>query len=104
MERRGEWEGRRYEILAPAAEALVSGHPLAATILYRALINAILERGQSLAYPHAARYFAELEALAPREDPGLADRSGAEPTDAELRRRHGRKVGFWSLVEAGPKR
>ncbi len=44
-ERRGVWDGRRYEILAPAAEALEPGHPLAATILYRALLNSILERG-----------------------------------------------------------
>ena len=102
-ERRGEWDGRRYEILAPAAEALVSGHPLAATILYRALVNSILERGQSLAYPHAARYFAELEALAPREDPNWPI-DPARTYREELRRRHGRKYGFWSLVEAGAKR
>jgi Family of unknown function (DUF6880) len=78
-ERRGEWDGRRYEILAPAAQALESGHPLAATILYRALLNSILERAQSLAYPHAARYHAELEALAPREDPGWPS-TRREPT------------------------
>ena len=103
VKHRGEWEGRRYEILGPAAEALVSGHPLAAIILFRALINAILERGQSLAYPHAARYFAELEALAPREDPAWPI-DPAQTYREELRRRHGRKLGFWSLLEAGPKR
>ena len=96
--RRGEWDGRSYEILAPAAEALASAHPLGATILYRALIDSILARGQSLAYPHAARYYAALEALAPHEDPGWPiDPPGAYR--AELRRRHGRKFGFWSLVD-----
>ena len=96
--RRGEWDGRHYEILAPAAEALASAHPLGATILYRALTDSILQRGQSLAYPHAARYYAALEALGPREDPGWPiDPAGTYR--AELRRRHGRKYGFWSLVE-----
>jgi Family of unknown function (DUF6880) len=98
-ERRAEWDGRRYEILAPAAQALESAHPLAATILYRALIDSILGRGQSLAYPHAARYYAELEALAPREDQNWPI-DPAQTYRAELRRRHGRKQGFWSLIEA----
>ncbi len=49
VKRRVEWDGRRYEILAPAAEALEFAQPLAATILYRALIGSILERAQSLA-------------------------------------------------------
>ncbi len=102
-ERHDEWDGRRYEILAPAAEALASAHPLAATILYRALINAILERGQSLAYPRGARYYSELEALAPREDRGWPI-DPPRTYEAELRRRHGRKAGFWSRVEAGVKR
>ncbi len=99
VERRAQWDGRHYEILAAAAEALESRQPLAATILYRALIDSILARGQSPAYPHAARYYAELEALSPREeanwpiDPARTYRVG-------LRQRHGRKHGFWSLVEA----
>jgi len=102
-ERRAEWDGRRYEILAPAAEALAASHPLGATILYRALIDSILDRGQSLAYPHAARYTAELEALAQREDPNWPI-DPARTYQAELRRRHGRKQGFWSLLEAAAKR
>ena len=99
VERRAQWDGGRYEILAPAAEALKSAEPLAATILYRALIDSILSRGQSPAYPHAARYYSELEQLASREeqnwpiDPARTYRAG-------LKSRHGRKYGFWTLVEA----
>ena len=98
-EHRAQWDGGRYEILAPAAEALESAEPLAATILYRALIDSILSRGQSPAYPHAARYYSELEQLASREeqnwpiDPARTYRAG-------LKSRHGRKYGFWTLVEA----
>ncbi|HZZ60270.1 MAG TPA: hypothetical protein VFE63_03730 [Roseiarcus sp.] len=95
--RRAQWDGRRYESLAPAAETLEPGRPLAAVILYRALINAILDGGHTPAYRHAARYYAELESLAERENPGWPIDS-AQTYRAELRFRHGRKFGFWSLV------
>jgi hypothetical protein len=95
--RRAQWDGRRYEILAPAAETLESSHPLAAVILYRALIDAILQRGYSPAYRHAARYYAELESLAAREDPSWPI-DPARTYRVELRVRHGRKQGFWSLI------
>ncbi|RBP14349.1 hypothetical protein DFR50_109102 [Roseiarcus fermentans] len=99
VERRTEWDGRRCEALAPAADALESRHPLAAVVLYRALLDAILDRGLSLAYGRAARYYAALQGLEAREAPGWP----IEPHRhyrAELRRRHGRKLGFWSRVEA----
>jgi len=99
VERRKEWDGKRYEALAPAAEALEPKHPLGAVILYRALVDSILDRGLSLAYAPAARYYGALEGLESREAPGWP----IEPHRhyrAELRRRHGRKYGFWSRVEA----
>lgn len=99
VERRAQWDGRRYEILAQAAEALDSAHPLAATILYRALIDSILARGQSLAYPHAARYYSKLDSLAAREDPNWPIEP-AQTYRAGLKSRHGRKHGFWGLAEA----
>ena len=103
VERRNDWDGQRYEALAAAAETLESKHPLGAAILYRALIDSILERGQSLAYGHAARYYAAIEGLEARESPNWP----IEPHHhyrAELRRRHGRKYGFWSRVEGAQKR
>ena len=102
-ERRAQWDGRLYEILAPAAQALESAQPLAATILYRALIDSILTRGQSPAYPHAARYYFELESLATREDPNWPI-DPARTYRAGLKSHHGRKLGFWSLVEAPARR
>nr|WP_276081386.1 DUF6880 family protein [Methylobacterium sp. GC_Met_2] len=91
------WNGAlQYNILAPAADVLAQDHPLAATILYRRLIDGILDYGRSPAYPHAARYLAELDGLAERLE---ADVIEPDPAGyrAKLKRDHGRKHGFWSL-------
>ncbi len=96
---RAEWEGRHYEPLLAAAETLEPDHPAAATILYRALLDDILDRARSPAYVHAARYLQKLEALA---EHGVAANS-IDPHPiyrAELAKQHGRKTGFWSLVKA----
>jgi hypothetical protein len=81
----------------PAAEALESGHPAAAAVLYRALVDDILTRARSPAYGHAARYLARLDALADQmgSTPGLPDH---ETYRATLKAVHGRKMAFWSLV------
>ena len=94
----GAWDGRFYEVLAPATEVLEHDHPVAAIVLYRALIDDILERGRSPAYGHATRYLARL-ALIHVDDvaaSGLADHRAYKDG---LRRSHGRKYGFWSLVQ-----
>ncbi|MCJ2069062.1 hypothetical protein MKK75_09650 [Methylobacterium sp. J-030] len=94
------WDGAlRYTVLAPAAEVLAQDHPLAATILYRRLIDGILDYGRSPAYPHAARYLAELDGLAARLEPGAVE-PDPEGYRAKLRQQHGRKSGFWTLVHA----
>ena len=91
------WDGGRYEVLVPAAEALEASEPLAAARLYRLLVDDILERGRSAAYGHGARHLATLEALAPRLDPGALAPDHAEYR-AALRKTHGRKAAFWSQV------
>ncbi|MGH6851105.1 MAG: DUF6880 family protein [Methylocella sp.] len=53
-----------YEPLPAAAEQLEPGHLAAATILYCALFDDILDRAQSQTYGHAARYLEKLDALA----------------------------------------
>jgi hypothetical protein len=65
---RAEWEGHHNEVLLAAAEILVAGHPVAATILYRALLDDILNLARSSAYGHAARYLEKLDALAAHGD------------------------------------
>jgi hypothetical protein len=77
-----------------AKEAQVRGYPLMSVIIWRALLNPILERGASKAYYHAAQYLSELRRLA-----GIIDDHRGLPTHAEyearLRELHGRKTGFW---------
>ena len=92
-----EIDGNRYEILTPAAEALSAGHPAAATLALRAMIDLTLSAGKSSRYQHAARHLAECEALAARIEAG----GEAEPHAAyvaRLKREHGRKSGFWTRV------
>lgn len=97
LDRRREWSGRIWELLAPAAEALEPDHPLAASILYRALIDDILERGRAPAYGHGARHLARLGELSRELAPGDLSPSH-EAYAAGLRKAHGRKSGFWSQV------
>ncbi|BAU88974.1 hypothetical protein MPPM_0369 [Methylorubrum populi] len=99
LERREEWSGRIWELLAPAAEALEPDHPLAASILYRALVDDILARARAPAYGHGARHLARLGELAGDLAPGALTPSHADYL-AQLRKAHGRKSGFWSQVVA----
>lgn len=100
MRHRHDWEGRYYDDLAPAAEALTAKEPLAAVLLYRVLVEDILRRGIGMAYPHAGRYIGELARLMPNlpEGHGLSTHAAFL---AELRRNHSKKYGFWSSVPGG---
>ncbi len=94
--RADELDGNHYEILAPAADALEAKHPLAATVLRRAMIDFALENARSKRYRHAARHLLQCESLA-RE---ITDYGPFEPHEAyltRLRREHTRKTAFWSL-------
>ena len=93
-----DWNGGYYEVLAPAAEALEQDHPLAAAVVYRALIDDILAKGRSQAYGHAARYLISLAILSAEgwASRGLLDHRAYVDT---LKKGHGRKYGFWSLVD-----
>jgi hypothetical protein len=77
--------------------ARASSRWLAATIILRALLDAILTRGYAKAYGHAARYLRELRAIAS----DIEDFHG-HPTHADyersLRMAHGRKTSFWQRL------
>ena len=64
----GDLDGHRYEILAPAAEALTDTDPLAATLVLRSMIDAALTQRRSSRYHHAARHLRECASL-----PGVGD-------------------------------
>jgi hypothetical protein len=100
--RHTEWKGGHYYLLVPAALALEDAHPVAATVLYRALLNDILSRAKSQAYGHGARYLARLESLATDTDRlASADIEKHATFKANLLKGHGRKSGFWALVRQG---
>ena len=97
LERAAELDGDHYEILTPAAEALAGKHPLAATMLLRAMINFSLKNSRSGRYRHAARHLLDCSGLSS----GIKDYRDFEPHDAyeaRLRLEHSRKSSFWSLV------
>ena len=95
--------GDCYVLLAPLAELLEKDHPLAATDCLRAMIDFSLKVGRSKRYPHAARHLSTCHYLASRIE-SWGDRLDHRTYAAQLRRDHGRKYGFWSLVpkEAAP--
>jgi len=58
------WDGGDWHILPKVAALLEHDYPLAATILYRTLLDNILDRARSKAYGHGAKYLGKLVLLA----------------------------------------
>jgi hypothetical protein len=65
VQRAAELDGDHYEILTPAADALAGKHPLAATLVLRAMIDFSLIKSRSSRYRHAARHLMTCASLAP---------------------------------------
>jgi hypothetical protein len=99
LARADEFDGDVYEMLTPAAERLSENYPLAAVLLWRAMIGFSLDAARSKRYGHTARHLASCAAA----DPQIDD-YGAYPDHtaflAHLRARHGRKSAFWNRVES----
>ena len=97
LARASEIDGNLYFMLDPAARLIEGRHPLAATLLRRAMIEDTLAGAKSSRYKHAARHLLECASLAP----GIQDFGAFETHDAfvgRLRAKHGRKTGFWGQV------
>lgn len=92
----GDLNGDHYSSLFPLAEAMEKqGRHLCASLLYRALLDSILQRAQTKSYPHGVRYLKKLDQLAG----GIADWHTLESHaayKAGLMLHHGRKSSFWS--------
>jgi hypothetical protein len=92
-----EVDGDHYELLTPATDALAAKYPLAATLLLRAMIDFALTQGRTSRYGHAARHLRDCSGLALAiVDYGLLETH--ETYINRLRREHGRKTAFWSMV------
>jgi hypothetical protein len=92
------FNGDLYFFLVPMAERLEAAHPLAAYLVYRALLESILRRAVPKTYHHAARYWEILHSLGSRTE----DWKGLEPLQAfreRIGREHARKKAFWAKVE-----
>jgi hypothetical protein len=98
LQRADEVDGDHYEVLTPAAEALAAKHPLAATVVLRAMVDFSLRNARSSRYRHAARHLLDCSSLASMID----DFRQFEPHpvyEARLRREHGKKSSFWTLID-----
>jgi hypothetical protein len=97
LARASEIDGNLYYLLDPAARLIEGKHPLAATLLRRAMIEDTLEGAKSTRYKHAARHLLECQSLAPSiKDFGVFETH--EAFVSRLRAEHGRKTGFWAQV------
>ena len=97
--RADELDGNHYELLTRAAEALRERHPLAATLLWRAMIDVALVEDRASRYRHAASHLNDCYAVAPEIDTFDAFPSHDRYVD-ELRVRHERKSSFWAKFDA----
>lgn len=98
VRRHAEIDGNAHEILSPTVDALAHGHPLAATLAARAMIDFTLRHGRSKRYRHAARHLATCAEIAPHiEDFGAFETH--EAYLARLKKHHRLKLGFWSHVD-----
>jgi hypothetical protein len=77
------------------ARQIEGKHPLAATLLRRAMIDDTLDGAKSSRYKHAARHLLECQSLAAMiQDYGTFETD--EAFTSRLRASHGRKSGFWN--------
>jgi hypothetical protein len=97
----GKWDGRQSAILAAAADAFWKDYPVAATMLYRVVLDDILRRGASDEYDDAASYYAILHELQDRLGPDFSHQ-GHGAYVAGLKEKHARKHAFWQLVPRQP--
>jgi len=89
-------DGNNYPELVPLAKDFRTHECwLGETVVYRALLLGILERGYARAYGHGARYLVRLREIADSGD-GLMPLQSHEAFEAEIRLRHGRKTAFWA--------
>ena len=96
LDRADQLNGDFYGSLIPLAETFENAdRHLAASVVYRPLLDSILRHGRTKAYPHGVRYLQKLDRLARH----VSDWRGQLNHDAyllQLRQSHGRKTSFWS--------
>jgi len=94
------FEGRFYPELGRMARRLEASHPLAATALYRRLVEAVLSKSVAKYYRRAVNYLRSLDLLALRVNRWKPLARHADYV-AELRAIHRRKTSLWELWNIG---
>lgn len=98
--RTAQLNGNLYTILLPLAEAFEKNSQIiAASVIYRSLLNSLLSRGLSQYYTHAVRYLKKLDDLSGKVT-DWKNVSSHAAYFAELKLSHGRKSAFWAKVRA----
>jgi tetratricopeptide (TPR) repeat protein len=98
IEQGQDWYDDAYEIYEPAAERLSADHPVAASLLLRAMVVFALSTGRTKRYRYAATHLRSCEQLAAR----IEDWQGVEPHTSfagRLRELFALNWSFWKLVE-----
>ncbi|MFN5220187.1 MAG: DUF6880 family protein [Cyanobacteriota bacterium] len=93
-----DWDGDAYEIVEPAAERLCAEHPVAASLLLRAMVVFALSMGRSKRYRYAAEHLRQCERLEARIDDWQGIESHASFV-GRLREAFAQKWSFWQLLE-----
>ena len=93
-----DWEGDAYEVYEPAAERLSANHPVAASLLLRAMVGFALSMGRSKRYRYAVEHLRQCERLEARIDDWQGFESHASFV-GRLREAFGMKWSFWQLLE-----
>lgn len=94
----GQFNGEYYAPILDLVELIEDEHPLAATILYRANMESILERGTSKYYGYAVRYAKKLACL----DKLVSDWGSVTPHCdywRVIQNKHARKRSFWGQMD-----
>ena len=96
--RQNEIEGIHYDALCAAAEALRSRYPLAAVLLWRAMIESVLWHGHTKRYTQAVEQMYDCATT----DITLTDYEDCATHDdflRHLRKHYERKTSFWAKID-----
>jgi len=99
LDRRARLDGDMWYDLHPLAESMeAAAQPLAATVVYRALLDSVLKRAYTRAYGHGVRQLQRLDHLA-EEIVNWGEVLPHREYFAGLREHHGRKSSFWGRYD-----
>lgn len=99
LDREDQLNGESYYSLEPIAQAFEQREfPLAASVIYRKLLESVLERRVSKYYHHGVRYLKQLDKLA-KMIPDWRGRTPHSEYFQTIHDEHKRKTAFWSKYE-----